>query len=254
MISRIRGRAVDWHDESQSVEIDTGSEAGGLVYEVRLPTAVWLALEDNRPDVLDLFTHYHVPDRAPVPVLIGFLRQTERDFFRKLIGVPQMGVAKAQQALAASVSTIAQAIEAEDRRTLTQLPGIGARQADRIIADLKGKVIEEAMLVDEGFDTQTRRPVRPTDDIAADATEALLTLGYTRRDADRWIAAVLSAPDLDPPSTTEDLLRAVLEHIGSTPWTRAPPVRGKQSQATRGGRGGGWRGRGGRKVGGGRGG
>ncbi|MYD73528.1 MAG: hypothetical protein F4Y11_04555, partial [Chloroflexi bacterium] len=92
MISRIRGRAVDWHDESQSVEIDTGSEAGGLVYEVRLPTAVWLALEDNRPDVLDLFTHYHVPDRAPVPVLIGFLRQTERDFFRKLIGVPQMGV------------------------------------------------------------------------------------------------------------------------------------------------------------------
>ena len=126
-----------------------------------------------------------------------------------------MGVAKAQQALAASVSTIAQAIEAEDRRTLTQLPGIGARQADRIIADLKGKVVEEAMLVDEGFDTQARRPVKPTDDIAADATEALLTLGYTRRDADRWIAAVLGAPDLEPPETTEDLLRAVLEHIGT---------------------------------------
>ncbi len=217
MISRIRGRAVDWHDDRQSVEIDTGSEAGGLVYEVLLPTAVWMSLENNRPDALDLYTHYHVPDRAPVPVLIGFLRPIERDFFRKLIGVPQMGVAKAQQALAASVSTIAQAIEAEDRRTLTRLPGIGARQADRIIADLKGKVVEEALLVDEGFDARSRRPVRPTDEVADDTAEALVALGYTRRDADRWIAAILSAPDLPPPDSTENLLRAVLEHIGSTP-------------------------------------
>ena len=217
MISRIRGRALDWHDDTQSVEIDTGTEAGGLVYEVRLPTAVWMALEDDRPELLDLYTHYHVPDRAPVPVLIGFLRPIERDFFRKLIGVPQMGVGKAQQALAASVSTIAQAIEAEDRRTLTQLPGIGPRQADRIIADLKGKVVEEALLVDEGFDAKAQRPVRPTDQVAADALEALVGLGYTRRDADRWIAAVLSAPDLTAPQTTEDLLRAVLEHIGTGP-------------------------------------
>ena len=217
MISRIRGRALDWHDDTQSVEIDTGTEAGGLVYEVRLPTAVWMALEDDRPELLDLYTHHHVPDRAPVPVLIGFLRPIERDFFRKLIGVPQMGVGKAQQALAASVSTIAQAIEAEDRRTLTQLPGIGPRQADRIIADLKGKVVEEALLVDEGFDAKAQRPVRPTDQVAADALEALVGLGYTRRDADRWIAAVLSAPDLTAPQTTEDLLRAVLEHIGTGP-------------------------------------
>ncbi len=217
MISRIRGRAIAWHDDTQSVEIDTGSEAGGLVYEVRLPTAVWRALEEDRPEALNLFTHYHVPDRAPVPVLIGFLRQPERDFFRKLIGVPQMGVAKAQQALAASISTIAQAIEAEDRRTLTQLPGIGARQADRIIADLKGKVVEEALLVDERFDAKAQRPVRPGDEVAADAQEALIGLGYTRRDADRWIAAVLSAPDLPPPQNTADLLRAVLEHIGTNP-------------------------------------
>ena len=216
MISRIRGQVVDWHEETQSVEIDVGSEAGGLVYEVRLPTAVWLALEDSRPGELDLFTHYHVPDRAPVPVLIGFLRQTERDFFRKLIGVPQMGVSKAQQALAASVSTIAQAIEAEDRRTLVQLPGIGQRQADRIIADLKGKVTAEALLVDERFDANAQRPARASDEVAADAVEALIGLGYTRRDADRWVAAILGAPDAPQPTSTESLLRAVLEHIGSS--------------------------------------
>ena len=217
MISRLRGRAVDWHDESQSVEIDVGSEAGGVTYEVRLPTAVWLALDDNRPETLNLFIHHHVPERNPTPVLIGFLRRTERDFFRKLIGVPQMGVHKAQQALAASVSTIATAIEAEDARGLMQLPGVGKRQADRIIADLKGKVVEEAMLVDEGFDATARRPIRATDAVAEDAAEALVGLGYTRRDAERWIAAVLSAPDVEAPDSTEDLLRRVLESIGTSP-------------------------------------
>lgn len=218
MISRIRGRAVAWHEESQSVEIDVGEASGGLTYEVRLPTAVWLALtetDDEHPAKLDLFTHYHVPDRAPVPVLIGFLRRTERDFFRKLIGVPQMGVGKAQQALAASVSTIAQAIEAEDRRTLTQLPGIGPRQADRIIADLKGKVTQEALLLDEGFDPKTKRPARAGDAVADDALEALIGLGYTRRDADQWLTAVLTDPDQPAPASTEALLRAVLEQIGS---------------------------------------
>ena len=218
MITQIRGSVVGWHEETRSVEIDTGSEAGGLVYEVRLPSAIWASLEDLRPDELKLLTYYYVPERgSPVPILIGFQHATERDFFRKLIGVPQMGVAKAQQALAAPIATIAQAIESEDRRTLMQLPGIGARQADRIIADLKGKVTAEAMLVDEGFDAQAQRALRPGDEIAADALEALLGLGYTRRDADRWIAAVLSTPDVPPPTSTEDLLRAVLEHIGTGP-------------------------------------
>ena len=96
MISRIRGKALAWHEATQSVEIDVGVESGGLVYEVRLPTAVWMGYEDERPDALNLVTHYYVPERgAPVPVLIGFRGAVERDFFRKLIGVPQMGVAKA---------------------------------------------------------------------------------------------------------------------------------------------------------------
>ena len=212
MISRIKGKAVAWDDEAQSVEIDIN----GIVYEVRLPTACWLALEDERPDDLSLYTHYHVPERPPVPVLIGFLRPVERDFFRKLISVRDMGVSKAQRALAASVSTIAQWIEAEDRRALTTLPGIGPRQADKIIAELRGKVIEEAHLIDEGFDASAQRRPRPSADVAEDAIEALIGLGYPRRDAEAWVTAALIAPSLEDPATTESILRTVLENLGST--------------------------------------
>ncbi len=207
MISRLRGEAIAWDDESQSVEV----ALGGLVYEVRLPTICWRALEAKRPEQLELFTHYHVPDRAPTPVLIGFQRPIERDFFRKLITVNSMGVTKAQRALAASVSTIAQWIEAGDRRALSGLPGIGTRQADKIIAELRGKLVEEALLRDEGFDGAAEPQARAPDQVAADTVEALVGLGYQRREAERWVAEL--APSAGAEQTTETVLRAVLQRL-----------------------------------------
>lgn len=210
MISRVRGRVIAWSEEGQSVEI-----AGpGIVYEVRLPTICWRALEVKRPEQLELFTHYHVPDRAPTPVLIGFQRPIERDFFRKLITVDSMGVIKAQRALAASVSTIAHWVEAGDAHALSRLPGIGRRQADKIIAQLRGKLVEEALLRDEGFNGASAPAAPAPDRVAADTVEALVSLGYQRREAERWVADL--APDADPANlNTETMLRAVLQHLAS---------------------------------------
>ena len=210
MISRVRGERVDWNEKEQSVEV----EVGGLVYEVRLPTICWRALRDKDQQELNLFTHYHVPDRAPTPVLIGFQRPTERDFFRKLLTVDSMGVTKAQRALAASVSTIARWIEAGDRRALSGLPGIGLRQADKIIAELRGKLVEEALLQDEGFDgADAPATTRAPDQVAADTVDALIGLGYQRREAERWVAEL--APVATAADTTESMLRAVLQRLGS---------------------------------------
>ena len=209
MISRVSGEAVAWHEDSQSVEV----EAAGLTYEIRLPTAVWRALDDDRPARLTLYTHYHVPDRQPIPVLIGFLRPAERDFFRKLVTVQNMGVTKAQRALAASVSTIAGWIEAEDRRSLTGLPGIGARQADRIIAELRGKVSEEAHMADEGYDGAAAA-ARPPRHVLEDAIAALVGLGYPRREAEAWVAQEAAASGDGGGLTTEAVLRAILQRLG----------------------------------------
>lgn len=205
MISHIHGLAKRWNSENQSVEI----EIGGFWYEVLLPTYCWRAME-HQPDEVDFYTYYYVPERNPTPVLIGFLRPVERAFFRKFMKVRGMGPTKAQKALATSISTIARWIETEDKTALRQLPGVGTRQADQIIAELKGKVVEEALLQDEHF-TKPPEIVPPALDRAlADAVDALVNLGYQRREAQEWVQQVAS-DDLEP--SPEAVLRAVFARL-----------------------------------------
>lgn len=205
MISRIHGPARRWNEDSQSVEV----EVGGLWYEVLLPTYCWRAME-HRPEVVDFFTYYYVPERNPTPVLIGFLRPVEREFFKKFMRVRGIGAAKAQKALASSISTIAHWIETEDKTALRQLPGVGARQAEQITAELKGKVVEEALLLDERYAGPPPDVVPALGRALAEAVEALENLGYQRREAQGWVDQI--AVD-GPEPTTEAILRAVFEKL-----------------------------------------
>ena len=72
--------------------------------------------------MLDLETFYFVTANQPTPRLIGFQRGIEREFFKKLITVPNVGPTTATRALAFSVSTIAGWIEAGDTAALGRLP------------------------------------------------------------------------------------------------------------------------------------
>lgn len=204
MIARIRGRARRWDAAAQSVEVDVG----GLSYEVVLPAYAWRALE-ARPEEVEFFTYYHVAERQPTPVLIGFLRPVERDFFKKFLTVRGMGWAKATKALATSISTIARWIEAEDEAALCQLPGVGKRQAAQIVAELRGKVVEEALLRDERYGEPPAAAAPALDRAAADAVEALVGLGYQRREAQRWVDEATAADELAPDA--EAILRAVFQ-------------------------------------------
>ncbi len=202
-----------------SVEIDVG----GVRYEVLVPLFAWpeiqaLAGEADLGDeaqqpVLALHIHYSASANQPVPVLVGFLRRAERDFFRKFTTVEGIGPAKGVRALNVSVSTIARAIEQEDRPALTRLPGIGPRAADKIIASLRGKLVAEAALQDSGI----ARPIDPArleqNRIVEDAVEAVAALGYQRSQAKQWVEEVRSAdPGL---ATVEELTIAVLRRRDS---------------------------------------
>ncbi|MBF0376847.1 MAG: Holliday junction DNA helicase RuvA [Desulfamplus sp.] len=87
-----------------------------------------------------LFIYYHQTDRQPKPILIGFNSEEEKDFFQAFISVDAIGPLKAVKAMEKPISEIAKAIENQDIDFLSNLKGIGKRTAQKIVADLHGKL------------------------------------------------------------------------------------------------------------------
>ena len=190
MISHLCGVLARKNGLTSSVEIDVG----GVWYEVELPAFVWRALEDAEVgSTVELETYYFVTANAPIPRLIGFQRAVEREFFKKLVTVPSVGPTTATKALAFSVSTIARWIESGDTAALGRLPSIGKRMAETIVAQLRGKVVAEALLADEGFDRPEPPKQGPPSDVVRDTVEALVGLSYSRTEAERLVREVEAA-------------------------------------------------------------
>ena len=185
--------------------------AGGVGYEISLPTYVYQSLANDgigEGSQVGLEIYYHVTERQPKPMLVGFRHPSEKRFFEQLIQVEGIGPAKAASALVFPVSTIATAIENEDLGSLQRLPGIGSRAAQKIVATLRGKVAATALLVDAGISEQGQTP--PPSDARSEAIEALVTLGYRPTEAQDKVDAVLrqtpeAADDL------QDLMREVFK-------------------------------------------
>jgi Holliday junction DNA helicase RuvA len=213
MITHLQGELARMDVSGPSVEVDVA----GVRYEVLVPIFLWNEVQEiageaelgeaARPGI-GLHIYYSATANQPVPVLVGFLRRAERDFFRKFITVEGIGPAKAAKAMNISVSSIARAIEQEDRAVLTRLPGIGARGADKIIATLRGKVVAEAALQDSGIERPIDRKDLDSRRVVVDATETIAALGYPRSEARRWVEEALAGDaGLD---TVEALTLAVL--------------------------------------------
>ena len=214
MITHLRGALARMDITGPAVEVDVQ----GVRYEVIVPLFLWPELQGLAGDAemsgegggpeLGLHIFYSASATQPVPVLVGFLRRAERDFFRKFITVEGVGPTKAAKAMNVSISTIARAIEQEDRATLTRLPGIGPRAADKIIASLRGKVVAEASLHDGGIAQAVDvRRIEETR-FVTDAIDTIVALGYPRTDARHWVEEARTA---DPAiATVEALTLAVL--------------------------------------------
>jgi Holliday junction DNA helicase RuvA len=175
MITYLNGRIRTLNrDPARAVVV-----CGGVGYEVTLPVFVQQSLTDaglNVGDEVELEIYYHVTDRQPKPLLVGFRRPDEREFFEQLVQVEGIGPVRAAAALVFPVSVIARAIESEDTSVLTQLPGVGARAAQKMIATLRGKVTATALLRDDGI-PESRATAAVTDP-RVEAIDVLVGLGY----------------------------------------------------------------------------
>jgi Holliday junction DNA helicase RuvA len=204
MISRLAGALTKKHEGRQAIELSIG----GVGYEVFLPTFVWRSLEEKPlGEDVELEIYYHVPERQPTPMLVGFAREVEREFFKKMVDVPDLGPMKAMRALSFSVSTIATWIEQGDERSLRSLPGVGERLAKTMVAHLKGKVVEEALLQDEHFAGPPPKEAPPSlSEVQQLAIAGLVRLGYREADASAWVKEV--TPD-EGAGEVEEIIRAV---------------------------------------------
>lgn len=117
--------------------------AGHIGYEILLDTITMSrCMEKSQADeTIELYIYYHVTERQPKPVLIGFLTPDDKEFFQLFITVAAIGPMKAIKALTRPVSQVARAIEDRDTVFLSQLTGIGKRTAEKIVATLNGKVL-----------------------------------------------------------------------------------------------------------------
>lgn len=172
MISRLRGSVVEVTASGVVLEVS------GVGYEVFLPSR-FLASVEAEPGEVILETRQIF--REDGVTLYGFLNGYQRRLFDLLLEVKGCGPKLAHAVLATlGEDGIVSALAAEDSRALAQTPGVGARLADRILLEIREKVLEESRL--------QNRPVASKAVIAAsqdsELVAALINLGYRRSDAE----------------------------------------------------------------------
>ena len=143
MITRITGVLNRVLDEEARLQV------GGLEYQVLVPEFVRRNLQGRIGQEVSLST-VHFLEGNPmqgkvVPRLIGFTSDTELEFFELFCTVDKIGTRKALKALARPIRDIADAIQRQDAKYLTTLPGVGAPTAEKIVATLKRKVTRYAL-------------------------------------------------------------------------------------------------------------
>ncbi len=187
MIGYLRGRVLRRGDGMVLLE------AGGVGYEVSLPPVVEAAAQ-AAGDPLELFISYHATANQPKPLLVGFVREVEQEFFERFITVDGLGPTKAVRAMVRPVHEIADAIERRDAAFLRRLPGFGSRTAEKVIAALHGKMGKYALLLNAAGPARSEAP-----DFKEEVVEILTRqLGHRAVEARRMVEEALTrAPGLE---------------------------------------------------------
>jgi Holliday junction DNA helicase RuvA len=132
------------------------------------------------------------------PRLIGFMSEIEREFFELFCSVDGVGVKKALRAMVRPVREVAEAIEEQDTKALSGLPGVGPATAERIVAKLRRKVGKFALIVSPGptigaaAGGANGAPENAEPDVIRDTYAALISVGHSESDARQAIDRVLA--------------------------------------------------------------
>ncbi|MEJ2515183.1 MAG: Holliday junction branch migration protein RuvA [Gammaproteobacteria bacterium] len=191
MIGFLKGVIAAKHPPTLLVDVN------GVGYELEAPMSTFYTLPDLGGRV-ELFTHLVIRDDAHV--LYGFATGAERQLFRGLLKVSGIGARMALAILSGtSVEGFVQCVQSGDVASLTRIPGIGRKTAERLIVEMRDRLEASATPMSAGG---AAAPARAGDE----ARDALVALGYKPAEAQRLVRTV----ETDGRST-EEIIRAALQ-------------------------------------------
>ncbi|PQJ68970.1 MULTISPECIES: Holliday junction branch migration protein RuvA [Polaribacter] len=193
MITQIRGRLV----EKNPTEVVVDCNGVGYLLHISLNT--FSSLPDDEAVVL--YTHLSI--REDAHTLFGFISKTEREVFKLLISVSGVGPSIARTMLSSMTSEeIQHAIASENVPLIQSVKGIGIKTAQRVIVDLKDKILK-TFNIDEvsTFTSNTSKD---------EALSALEVLGFNKKQSEKVISNILKE---NPEATVENLIKLALKNL-----------------------------------------
>jgi Holliday junction DNA helicase RuvA len=194
MITKITGMLNRVLDEEVRLQV------GALEYQVLVPEFIRRRVQGAIGREMTFFTSHYF-DGNPmqgrvVPRLIGFTSEAELDFFELFCTVDKVGTRKALKAMVRPIKEIADAIQRQDSKWLTTLPGVGAATAEQIIATLRRKVTKYALMTPAAEETAdgaaSPAAVVVDGNIMEDVYQALMSVGHSPQEARNRLDKVLA--------------------------------------------------------------
>ena len=189
MIGHLNGKLVEKNPT------DLVIECAGVGYEVKISLHTFSAIGST--ESIKLFTKLIV--REDAQILYGFASKEEREMFNHLISVSGIGPNTAMIMLSSMVpDEIAHAIQSEDVKTIQSIKGIGVKTAQRVIIDLKDKMLKIVFSTENIFNqSNTNR---------FDALTALVSLGFDKKSAEKAIDKISTGDE-----SVEEIIKGALK-------------------------------------------
>lgn len=194
MITYITGKLIEKNPAYLIVET-----AGGVAYFVHISLYTFTKLKEENQ--VKIFTHYIIKEDAHL--LYGFADEDERMLFRLLISVNGIGANTARLILSSlNAQELCQAIATEDVRTIQAVKGIGSKTAQRMVLDLKDKIMKSAPQNTDKFS-------KINNNNKNEALSALVSLGFVKNTAEAMLDKIIQSEGIS--LSVEDLIKKALK-------------------------------------------
>lgn len=193
MIAHIQGKLVEKSPTEAVID------CGGVGYHINISLHTYSLLPNS--ENVKLFTHLQIKEDSHT--LYGFMQKSEREIFRLLISVSGVGAGTARTMLSSlEPKQIVQAIASGDVAVIQSVKGIGTKTAQRVILDLKDKVVKL-------FDLEEVSAVANNTN-KEEALSALEVLGFLRKASEKVVEKIVKA---EPDASVESIIKQALKNL-----------------------------------------